>query len=343
MQALREAIYFLVDILGINRFFRSLTRDRVRVLMYHGIGTRPLPTFYWTHIGNDVFERQMTYLKSRFCVNTFNELLDGADRQSAAVITFDDGLENTFAVAWPILSRHNLRAICFVLPELSEKRQRIWADHLYSKVTASPDCEVDLSPVGLTSIPASSVGDRAERVGETIEALKSKPESHRRQAVELVEKACREDSSELRLMTPGQIKELAESDEFEVAGHTSTHPILSTLTAEEQMEQIGDCLDRLDEWGIEAPPVFAYPNGRLQDFNQESVTLLKQRGIRAAVSTVDDLWKKDDDLFSIPRVAVGADTSMLEFKAKLSGFFYFLQNARSMFSSSKPGEGGYGG
>jgi hypothetical protein len=45
----------------------------------------------------------------------------------------------------------------------------------------------------------------------------------------------------------------------------------------------------------------------------------------AALTTVDGLWEQQTDRFSIPRIAIGAGISRWEFKARLSGFYYFLR------------------
>jgi len=334
MKWLREMIYLLADLLGVNCLFRRLTSGRVRVLMYHGVATGRLPTYYWTLLDRTTFLRQMQFIKRKFEVARLSSLVsDGRrGRTPVAAVTFDDGLKNTYTQAWPILKQLGLVATCFVIPGLSESGKRIWADELYTRIMAHPDTEIDLTATGYGVIPA---GDRPERAGavETlIDQLKSDSHQRRTAVLEAVAAACGSDESsasdELELMTREQIVELGRSDEFEIAGHSDGHPILSTLTPEEQAREIESCLNRLQSWGVDAPPLFAYPNGRPADFDEHTVSALKRHGVKAAVTTIDGLWDLQDDPFRIPRVAIGADISMAEFKCRLSGFFYFLRCVR---------------
>ena len=118
----------ILDLLGLNTLFRRLNTDKVRVLMYHSVTSRPLPSYYWTRLDLDKFVWQMQYLKRHYSVVSASELLaenelDTGGTKHRVVITFDDGLENTYNEAWPVLRTHNLNAIVFVLPEHSDRSE----------------------------------------------------------------------------------------------------------------------------------------------------------------------------------------------------------------------------
>jgi hypothetical protein len=67
--------------------------------------------------------------------------------------------------------------------------------------------------------------------------------------------------------------------------------------------------------------VFSYPSGF---YNEETIELLKANGIRAAVATQEGFADPNGDRFAMRRIHVGADTGKWEFKARLSGLYYFL-------------------
>ncbi len=127
-------------------------------------------------------------------------------------------------------------------------------------------------------------------------------------------------------MTMEQIGALSESAEFEIGLHTDTHPILSTQTRDEQAVEISGCKRKLDDGGIKYIDMFAYPNGRSQDFNEDSVELLKENGIKAAFTTEDGFFNPGNDLYRIKRIPIGADMGRVEFAARLSGFYYFIRS-----------------
>jgi peptidoglycan/xylan/chitin deacetylase (PgdA/CDA1 family) len=94
------------------------TKYQVPILMYHSIATawhEPLNNVNLEH-----FNRQMAYLKQKgYKVISLVQLVDeiksgrGHDRKSV-VITFDDGYENNYTAAYPVLKKHGFPATIFV-------------------------------------------------------------------------------------------------------------------------------------------------------------------------------------------------------------------------------------
>lgn len=160
--------------------------------------------------------------------------------------------------------------------------------------------------------------------------MKTMPHSTRQTAVAAILQATGQNpqanTTPFRLMNPEQIKELANSAEFTICAHTDTHPILSTQNRDEQKTEISGSIAAIKQWNIPTAPLFAYPNGRAQDFTDETIALVKEAGCKAAVSTIDGLYTSGDDLFRIKRINIGGDISDAEFRARCSGLYYFLTN-----------------
>jgi len=87
------------------------------VLTYHVIGDGP----EWFNVSAADFERQMVFLRdSGYTTVSLMELADGLSGRTKLpsrpiVITFDDGYENNYSAAFPILERQNMRATFFVI------------------------------------------------------------------------------------------------------------------------------------------------------------------------------------------------------------------------------------
>ena len=90
------------------------------VLEYHRIG-EPRPDHVPT-VSTHSFERQMAWLaRWRYRVMALDDVAQAMERGApvprwSAVITFDDGYEDNYTVAWPILKRFGFPAIVFVTP-----------------------------------------------------------------------------------------------------------------------------------------------------------------------------------------------------------------------------------
>ncbi|MEW6096174.1 MAG: polysaccharide deacetylase family protein [bacterium] len=92
-------------------------KQGIPILMYHNIGIPPKKEKnkkLW--VSAKKFSHQMAYLKKHgYNSITFEELKKGFLPHNPVIITFDDGAENNYTQAFPILKEYNLRA-CIFLP-----------------------------------------------------------------------------------------------------------------------------------------------------------------------------------------------------------------------------------
>ena len=98
------------------------SRDKyvVPIMMYHRIDagvTTELDT-----VSPEVFELQMAFLKTHgYHILSVDELVDGLKQgkelpRNSVVITFDDGYENNFLYAFPVLKKYQFPAMFFISP-----------------------------------------------------------------------------------------------------------------------------------------------------------------------------------------------------------------------------------
>lgn len=99
--------------------------------IYRGFGDRlrpgelVIPTYHSVQanerfsISPEMFERQMEYLAENFKLPSLDQWLqrtesDESDDRPAAIVSFDDGYENFFRFAYPVLQRLKIPAVIFV-------------------------------------------------------------------------------------------------------------------------------------------------------------------------------------------------------------------------------------
>jgi peptidoglycan/xylan/chitin deacetylase (PgdA/CDA1 family) len=297
--------------------------------MYHGVTATPPPFFYWTQLPLEKFRKQLEHIKKHYRV-LGPEFMKKADFSApdGVVITFDDGLRNVYTEARPELIEKQFRALFFVLPELSTNNDIIWPDKIYELLYNCGEKTVDLSNFNFG--PIDLAGNFGPAVKDLITELKTRPHDDRQAVIDYLHDTFgnRIDKKieAFRLMKKEMILELARDDLFEIGLHTNRHPILSTMSADRQEHEISEPLAEMKKWGIEPLMVFAYPNGRSCDYNETTLEILKRHGFKAALTTVDGLYDPGrDDPYHIRRIPVGADMSMAEFKARLSGLYYFVR------------------
>ena len=113
---IKTVLYFLLNLIF---FFKSYPA-KVAVLMYHSINTNDL---FFTARPED-FVEQMAYLKKeKFNVVSLTQLVNWIEKKQpipkkTVVLTFDDGYEDNYLNAWPVLKRYNFPATIFLVSGL---------------------------------------------------------------------------------------------------------------------------------------------------------------------------------------------------------------------------------
>ena len=95
------------------------------ILMYHHVKARPIKEL--NTVTPKVFEKQMSFLKRYgHKVLSLDEYIDikkngGKDPRGSIVITFDDGYENNYLYAFPVLKQYHYPATIFVVSDMVGK------------------------------------------------------------------------------------------------------------------------------------------------------------------------------------------------------------------------------
>ena len=93
---MRDTMWSTASMLGMSRVARRLSRDRVRILMYHAVVPDDVPFERWTHLSEQSFEWQIGYLKRNYDVRPLSQVVSAMRAgevlpKNTAVVTFDDG------------------------------------------------------------------------------------------------------------------------------------------------------------------------------------------------------------------------------------------------------------
>lgn len=87
----------------------------VKILMYHCVG-EDIFGMKSLFVSTDEFDKQMKYLHDNgYTTITFDEIENAKKYKKPVIITFDDGYENNYKVAYPILKKYNLKASIFLV------------------------------------------------------------------------------------------------------------------------------------------------------------------------------------------------------------------------------------
>ena len=106
-----------------------LAKAGIPVLMYHKIGIAPKESqqkSLW--VTPERFNWQLNYLKAQgYTAVTFADLKNNSLPVKPVILTFDDGYLNAYTDALPILKRHSMRGVFYVVYE-AIGRENFWHD-----------------------------------------------------------------------------------------------------------------------------------------------------------------------------------------------------------------------
>lgn len=262
-----------------------------RILMYHLVGDAELSIRQ--------FEWQLRFLRDHFEPVSLGALVDrlkgGTTTGREVALTFDDGVQNQFTVAWPLLRTHQVPATFFVCPGLIESGDWLWRTELRMRLNV-------LGPATRTEV-ARNAGCTATEVEPIMEWTKGLPMDARR----ALERDIAAHTADFKLppaqaeqhapLTWNQLRQL-DPDLITIGSHTRTHPILPTLTESMLQDEIAGSRQALEEKLDRSVDLFSYPNGA----NNPGVTDVARRHYRAAVTTRQGMVTHESDPFLLPRI-----------------------------------------
>jgi len=105
-------------------------RIKVPILMYHSV-TDKLWGYKNLHVSPKELENQVKYLSENGYTSLhFSELNNVSQYKKPILLTFDDGYENNYTEAYPILKKYNIKATIFVCTNFINKKNDLTIDEI---------------------------------------------------------------------------------------------------------------------------------------------------------------------------------------------------------------------
>jgi peptidoglycan/xylan/chitin deacetylase (PgdA/CDA1 family) len=104
--------------------------------------------------------------------------------------------------------------------------------------------------------------------------------------------------------------------------HTKTHPIMTRINYQQKLTELGESKNIIEKKLNGKLDIFCYPNGRKEDFDEQTIKALRETGYEAAVTGIAgfDSTKAETDLFKIHRYGIPLSSAV--FKQYISGLEY---------------------
>lgn len=306
----------LLESLGVIKLWRYRNRHCPIILMYHRIvddlmlpGIKPV-----------IFKQQMEYLKTHFNIVSMDQLhqdlIQNKVKPYSVAVTFDDGHQDFYQTAWPILRALEIPTTLFIPINFIDKRNFLWPDLIRYLILNSPrqnvfvfDKNFSLSTLENRLFLWHSVGNYCLNL------------SPKEQDITIKNLA-----KELDVLIPikpmfpfcpvswSELKEMQQQG-LHIGSHSVSHPILSLLTEHEITQELLDSSQRIEAMLGVKPSAFCYPNGMPSDISTTARQSAKNHYQYAVTAFPNNLKKVDPHYYG----RYAAPTTLNGFKKLVNG------------------------
>ena len=292
------------------------------IVTYHAVVDTLLPVHDWCFIDKNSFEEQMHYLKNNFDILPLKEaniLGNKAKHEKPiAFVTFDDGYQNNYDIAFPILNEIGIPATIFLNTKFVDTDDTIWFCKINHAIEKTKKHFFEWKG---NHFKIDSMRDKVLASAILQEKLKKLPNKQLQQEVQNI-RFLLEDSldnpisvdSPYRILGSHAINKMTKSNLIEFGAHTHSHAILSQLSKQEKEKEIQDSVSHVEHLTNCPCRFFAYPNGSCSDYDDESINIIKLCGVNSAVTMIPGPNFTSTPLMQLRRYGIGGNTNITNFK-----------------------------
>lgn len=321
---------------GVHHLFRYINRNKILIIMYHGVSEGSLLDSRWTQLPVSSYVSQIRYLKKYYRVLPLSQVAESLRTQQplptyTAVITFDDGLKNNKTVAFPILKRYKLPATIFLATGFINTERFLWPDKLFIHFQETKCKVLDLRNHGLEKQYLRTPKEKQAAFCFIVERLKVLESSEKKRLYSIIIKALgvpklSSEATDYHALSWSEVSEMYSTGLIAFGGHTVNHEILSRLSDDSMRLEIRESCDSIQSTLRQDSICFAYPNGTERDFNEYTKSILREEKILCSVTTIEGLNSRDEDLLALKRVCVGNDMTTHRFALACAGFILWFNS-----------------
>jgi len=319
--------------------FLSRFLPRAMVLIYHRVADLDSDPQRLS-VTPDNFEKHMDVIARNYHPVTLaemvNDLSKGYVRERAVVVTFDDGYEDNYINARPILEKYGIPATIYVSSGYSGTRREFWWDELdrliLCKQSLPDEISIELGEKVLrwtVSNNEKTMGGRAVRqmpheIYTDLCAWFQELEAEQIDDVITQLRKLTGDNGEARPdylpMNIEQLRSLHHGGLIEIGAHTRSHVNLAAQTAEKQRKEIEGGKQDLERMLGDRVESFSYPFGTLGDYTSLSVKYVKDAGFSNALANFTGNVSRLSNVYEIPRRMV-RDWEQMVFEDVLNQYY----------------------
>jgi peptidoglycan/xylan/chitin deacetylase (PgdA/CDA1 family) len=321
----RSFVFTLFRITGLIFLLRRINRDSVAILMLHGVMDEEVPS-EWVplrpQLSRKHFRLILRILSGYYRFIGMEEaagMVSGRVpfKPNRMVLTFDDGYRNQLKHTLPILREFNAPATIFLATGHIESRKPFWFDRLDyaiqharlagrrlqagNEIVQFPSQDRDGLRAAFKRLRDSA--KKARRPDALMaQEMESLAESLEQESGRRLADICEQDDWSALLNWP-EIRTAAAQEAITFGSHTVDHTRLGLAEEGEIRRQLALSKESIERRTGKECRYFCFPSG---SFSPLSLSVLKEFGYEAAVTTREGLNRRGQNLLALNRVSLPA-------------------------------------
>lgn len=293
------------------------------ILMYHKIipsqSARSEGVQAGMYVTPESFKLQVIFLKKYFNVIDLSEYFIKNSQYEKdckipyCTITFDDGWQDFYRYAYPILKENNLPATVFLATNYIDTSKWFWTDRIAHLLKHKNQKTNGQSPDEKINLIENQKGNFEAQLESSITILKKLRTEEIENILDELEQRWNVNKAETdrHFLSWEEVVEMKNSGLITFGSHTVNHSILTTLNPYEVEVELKESMGTLLSKGVVNPSFvpFCYPNG---NHNENIVRQVRQAGYHMAVTTRNGWSEKGSDPFTLKRIGIHNDMTSTE-------------------------------
>lgn len=303
---------------------RTRLRGRIVVLAYHRV--LPASTVTWSHPGIVVtpgtFERHLVTLRRHFRLLAWPDFEQAVAGETMAggdgcLVTFDDGWDDTAAVAAPLLAEHGVPAVLFLATGFIGTAATFWQERMGELLESAArrgasDAAFDarvreyLDGAGLGELVAAYAACDRPLLVAGIRALKARPSFSPDPVIAALETmlGCAGAPAHDRFMSWDDVTRVAALPGITIGSHGHRHRAMPRMSAEDLDDDLRRSRQVLEAVTGRRVAAVSYPNG---DWNPDVASHARAAGYVAAFTMDHGSIERGAPALSLRRINVHED------------------------------------
>jgi len=269
-----------------------LSDSELAIFLLHGVvekNTYKVRNYTRKHLERDYFHSFLKSLKERGNPLSMDEVIELSRAgkpwpRRSFVISFDDGFENNYSVAAPVLEDLNIPAVFYVSTQFVGENAMSWIDQIEWLLESQSEGKLKL-PWNESIRTFSSPKDKIELLSDIRVKVKSDPQTDLNMFVsdifqQLGHRLITQSEDPLDLkMSWKEVTEIHHHKLFCIGGHSHRHINLAFLSEPELRKEIGLSIELLKTKAGIRSAHYSYPEGLEYCYSSSVINNLKDEGV----------------------------------------------------------------